>query len=98
MTTAPLPEEGSQVLGPQRLTADQSVYLLVKAVLLFNHKCVVQTPGKSSEGTEQGGQGQKYERLGDLVLCTKSKASCHRPSDGPQKWDSTQEQDQLKEA
>jgi len=45
-----------------------SVYLLVKAVLLLYDKCVVHTPGKSSEGTEQGGKRQKHERLGDLVL------------------------------
>lgn len=77
------------------MSAVQSVYLLIKAMLLLNDKRVVQTPGKSSEGTEQGGKHQKYKWLGDLILRAKSKASCHRTSNAPQKWDSTQEQDQL---
>lgn len=71
------------------------MYLLIKAMLLLNDKCVVQTPGKSSQGTEQGGKHQKYEGLGDLILGAKSKASGRRTSNAPQKGDSTQEQDQL---
>lgn len=73
-----------------------SVYLLVEAMLLFNDKCVVQTPGNSSKGTEQGGKGQEHKWLDDLILWTKSKASCHRTCHTPQKRDSTQKQDQLK--
>lgn len=76
--------------------AAQSAYLLIKAVLLLNDKCVVQTPGKSSYGTEQCGKCQKHQGLGDLVLWTEAKASRHRTSDAPQKRDPTEEQDQLK--
>lgn len=71
------------------------VYLLVKAMPLLNDKCVVYAPGQSSHSTEQSGQHQENQRLGNLVLWAKTKASCHRPSNGPEKWNSTQEQDQL---
>lgn len=73
----------------------QPAYLLIKAVFLLNDKRVVQTPGQSSYGTEQGGEHQKRKGLRDLVLWAKAKASCHRTSRIPQKRDSTQEQDQL---
>lgn len=86
----------SHISGLQSVSAVQSVYLLVKAMLLLNDKCVVHTPGKSSKGTEQGGERQEHERLGDLVVCTKSYANHQGASNAPQKWDSTQEQDQLK--
>lgn len=79
------------------VNAVKSVYLLIKAMLLLNDKCAVQTPRKPSQGTEQGGEHQKYEWLGYLVLWTKSKTRCHRASNTPQKWDPTQEQDQLKD-
>lgn len=52
----------------KHLVFQKVAYLLIKAMLLLNDKCVVQTPGKSSQGTEQGGEHQKYERLGDLIL------------------------------
>ena len=77
------------------VSAVQSPYLLVKAVLLLNDKCVVQTPGKSSYGAEEGGKRQEHEGLDDLVVWTKPKATCHRASGAPQKRDSTKEQDQL---
>ena len=76
--------------------AVQLLYLLIKAVLLLNDKCVVQTPGKSRYGTEEGGKRQKYQGLGDLILWTESKANSDRTSDVPQKGDSTQQQDQLR--
>lgn len=64
-------------------------------MLLLNDKCVVQAPGQSSHGTEQSGEHQENQWLGDLVLWAKTKASRHRPSNGPEKWNSAQEQDQL---
>lgn len=85
----------SRARGPQRVSAARSAYLLIKAVLLLDDKCVVQTPGKSSYGAEQGGKCQKHEGLSDLVLGSESKASRHRTGDAPQKRDSTEEQDQL---
>lgn len=79
----------------KHLVFSKVVYLLIKTMLLLNNKCVVQTPRKSSQGTEQGGKHQKYEGLGDLILWAKSKAGSRRTSNAPQKGDSTQEQDQL---
>lgn len=70
-------------------------YLLIKTVLLLNDKRVIQTPGKSCKGTEEGGERQKHEGLHDLILRAESKASCHRAGDVPQKWNSTKEQNQL---
>lgn len=37
-------------------------------MLLLDDKRIVQTPGKTSQGTEQGGKRQKHEGLGDLIL------------------------------
>lgn len=42
------------------------MYLLVEAMLLLNDKGVVDTPGKTSEGTEQCRKHQKRKRLEDL--------------------------------
>lgn len=71
--------------------------LLVKAVLLLDYKRVVQSPGKSSQGAEQSGKGQKHQGLGDLVFWSEPKTSRHRTGDIPQKRDSTQQQDQLQD-
>lgn len=65
-------------------------------MLLFNHKSAVQTPGKSSYGTEEGGQRQEHQGLGDLISWAESEVSRHRTGNVPQKRDSSQQQDQLK--
>lgn len=70
--------------------------LLVEAVFLLNHKGAVQTPGKSGHGAEQRGQSQEHQRLGDLIVRAEPEPSRHRTGQVPQKWDSAQQQDQLK--